>query len=516
LTIRDGFADFEHERVGKLDEPQMKQRVPGILCVWWLTMVAAIAATSVTLPQYRPDQIIIQPKAGAGQTALAAFHATHGGKVRRRFGAAGGAEVVALPAGMTVPGFVAEYQHSGLVKFAEPDYLFYADATLPNDPKFVDGTLWGLNNFGQNGGTPGADIAAPAGWEVQTSASNIVVAVLDSGIRATHEDLAANMWVNPADGGHGFNAFTGTNNPDDDGTSHGTMVAGILGAVGNNGIGISGVAWRVQIMACKCLNAGTGSVSTVAACINYAVANGAQIINASFDSPAASLAVSNAIASARDAGVIWVASAGNGPPARNIDVTPSYPSCYPLDNIVSVAYTTRTDTLGFLSNYGPTNVDLAAPGDQIYTTYDASDSSYNASIYSFTAGTSYAAPYVSGALALLMAKFPTENYQQIIQRLFNATDRLPSLAGKCATGGRLDLAKALNPPIVLTDVTPVTPGTFQLHLSTGANRVCVIQSSSDLVNWSPVYTNVTSRDGTFDYTNALAPPAEFYRAVGAL
>jgi len=141
----------------------------------------------------------------------------------------------------------------------------------------------------------------------------------------------------------------------------------------------------------------------VIACIDYAITNGARIINASFDTPTPSLALSNAIVAARDAGVLWVASAGNGNPGGDIDITPSYPSCYGMDNIVSVAYTTRTDTLGNLSNYGATNVDLAAPGDQIYTTYAASDSFY----YPFgsfnLAGTSFSAPYVAGACALLMA-----------------------------------------------------------------------------------------------------------------
>src|SRR6185312_1271164 len=144
-----------------------------------------------------------------------------------------------------------------------------------------------------------------------------VVAVLDTGIRYTHSDLASNMWVNPIDGGHGFNAFTGTNDPSDD-NGHGTEMAGILGAVGNNGIGIVGVTWRVQMMACKCLDSSAnGSDATVIACIDYARTNGAQIINASFDSPGNSIAVSNAIVAARDAGIIFVASAGNG--STNVD-----------------------------------------------------------------------------------------------------------------------------------------------------------------------------------------------------
>lgn len=484
----------------------------GILCLWLLNMPAVFGAATL---EYRTDQILIQPKAGISRAALTTFHAAHGARVAQAFPAVGGSQVITLPAGETVQTLIAKYQQSGLVEFAEPDYLVYADATTPNDPKYLDGTLWGLNNYGQNGGTAHADIAAPEAWDVLTSASNIVVAVLDSGIRATHEDLASNMWVNPYDGGHGFNAFTGTNDPSDDGGSHGTMVAGILGAVGNNGKGVTGVAWRVQMMACKCLNNGTGSDSTVIACIDYARTNGAKIINASFDSPAASLALSNAIVAARDAGIIMVASAGNN--GYNVEVTPSYPTCYGIDNIVSVTATTRNDILWSLSNYGATHVDLAAPGDQLYTTYAASDSYYYppSGLGINIAGTSFAAPCVSGALALMLTKYPTENYQQIIQRLLNATDPLPSLAGKCVTGGRLNLKKALNPPIWLASVASANAGAFQLHLSTGANRECVIQMSTNLTSWTSIYTNLTSANGTFDFTNTIGSPRQFFRAVAA-
>lgn len=471
---------------------------------------AATAPAGESLP-YRTDQIIIKPRAGAAPATLAAFHTAHGSKLAHAFAAGGGLQVITVPADGTVPALVSAYQQSGLVEFAEPDYYVHADATTPNDPKYLDGTLWALNNYGQNGGTPHADIDAPDAWDVLTSASNIVVAVLDSGIRATHEDLAANMWVNPLDGGNGFNAFTGTNNPADD-NGHGTLIAGVIGADGNNGKGVTGVAWRVRLMACKCLDSnGNGSDSTVIACLDYAITNGAKIINASFDSPTFSQAVSNAIVTAQSAGIIFVTSAGNN--SVDIDVTPHFPACDLIDNIVSVAYTTRTDTLGSLSNYGATNVDLAAPGDQIYSTFAASDTYYWPPSYVNLAGTSFAAGYVSGALALMLAKYPAENYQQIIQRLYAATDPLPALAGKCVTGGRLNLRKALNPPMWLAPAASAGPGTFHLRLTTGANRTCTIQGSPDLTTWTPVYTSVTSTNGTFDYTNGTGASYHFFRAV---
>lgn len=495
----------------------MQKLIKALACIFLSAgLLGPLPARAADAVDYRPDQILIQPKTGVSDTALAAFHTAHGTRMVRKFSALRGLQVVTVPPVTTVPGLVAEYQRSGLVEFAEPDYLVQADATYPNDPQFTSGALWGLYNYGQSGGTAHADIDAPNGWDVLTSASNIVVAVLDSGIRYTHEDLASNMWVNPYDGGHGFNAFDGTNDPNDDSTSHGTMVAGVLGAVGNNGKGVTGVAWQVQLMACKCLNNGTGSDSTVISCIDYAQTNGARIINASFDSPTPSLALSNAIAAAGAAGIIWVASAGNN--SYNVEVNPSYPTCYGLGNVVSVAYTTRTDALGAFSNYGAVHVALAAPGDQIYTTFASSDSAYfpPTGLSYNLAGTSFSAPYVSGALALMLAKYPAENYQQIIQRLLNATDPLPSLAGKCLTGGRLDLAKALNPPVWLSSVPTAVAGTFQLHLATGANRLCTIQMSPDLVNWTPIYTNTTSASGTFDFTNTISAPDRFFRATTSL
>jgi len=169
-----------------------------------------------------------------------------------------------------------------------------------NDPYYTSGKLWGLNNYGQNygpgSGTPDADIDAPEAWDVLTSASNIVVAVLDTGIRYTHEDLASNMWVNPDDGGHGLNALTGSNDPNDDSSSgHGTLMAGVIGGVGNNGKGVTGVAWQVQLMACKCFSSSnTASTSDIITCIDYARTNGARVINASFSSPSNSISLSNA------------------------------------------------------------------------------------------------------------------------------------------------------------------------------------------------------------------------------
>jgi subtilisin family serine protease len=341
--------------------------------------------------------------------------------------------------------------------------------------------------------------------------------VLDSGVRYTHEDLVVNMWVNPRDGGHGWNAITATNDPwDDSSDGHGTQMAGVIGAVGNNGKGLAGVAWQVQMMACKCFGgSGTGRNSDIIACMEYARTNGARIINASWSllgSANFSLALSNSIQVAREDGIIFVNSAGNTFPAANIDLTPCYPANFQIDNVVSVAYTTSADALGVLSNYGATNVDLAAPGESIYSTYNSGDSSY----FGFYSGTSFAAAYVSGAFALMLAEYPNENYRQIINRVLSATDPVPSLAGKCVTGGRLNLRKALT-PIRLIGSAAGADRPFQLHVSATTNLTCIVQCSMDLGAWASLCTNTTSSSGSFDYADAQSTNCtrRFYRAVAS-
>jgi subtilisin family serine protease len=442
---------------------------------------------------FRNDQILIQPKRDVNLSSLRRFQASVGSEVTRTFEKFGRLQIVRVPKGEAALGLVEKYRRSGLVEFAEPDFFGHVFLT-PNDPKYVDHTLWGLDK-----------ISAPAAWDVQNTASNIIVAVVDTGVRYTHEDLAANMWSNPNDGSHGWNALSGTSDPSDD-NGHGTMVAGVLGAVGNNLKGVVGVAWRVQIMACKCFdNFGIGSISSVLIGLDYARTNGAKIINASWGFTN-SLSLSNAIYSLRDSGIIVVAACGNS--GTNIDLSPTYPASYHFDNVVSVAYTTHTDTLASDSNFGATSVHLAAPGDQIYSTFSATDNFY----YTLS-GTSFAAPYVSGTFALMMTKFASENYQQLINRVLNATDPLPSLAGKCITGGRLNVRNAVSPPLSLGVISNAP---FQLHLSGGPNRSCVIESSTNLANWVSVFTNVTSTNGTFDFTETQsASSSRFYRASSA-
>ncbi len=389
-------------------------------------------------PKHRQDRILILPRAGADLTELAQLHRRNQARAARQFEAMRHLQVVHLPPGRNAAEMIREYEASGLVEFAEPDYELEA-AIVPSDPFF--GALWGLSNQSM----PGADINAPAAWDTLTDAGNVIVAVVDSGIRYTHEDLAPNIWVNPRDGSPGFNAITGSSDPWDD-NGHGTLVAGVIGAVSNNGRGVVGVAWRVQLMACKFLDAtGNGYISDAIECIEFARTNGAHVINASWGGYVRSAALAEAIAAAGRAGIIFVAAAGNN--GANNDQMPFYPASYLLDNVISVAASTPNDTLAGFSNYGAQSVHLAAPGTQIYSTHHAGNAAY-----AYASGTSLAAPHVSGAVALLRARYPTEPYQKLIRRLLAGVDRPAGLSDKCVSGGRLNLATALN-PIVLADFT---------------------------------------------------------------
>ena len=275
----------------------------------------------------------------------------------------------------------------------------------------------------------------------------MIVAVIDSGIRYTHQSLAPNMWHNPhpsqAGDLYGWNAVSNNGDPMDD-YHHGTHCAGTIGAAGNSDSlnplkGTCGVAWKVQLMACKYLNdTGIGYGSDEIVCIDYALDHGAQIINCSFGCYFWSYAEYDAYKRAHDQGVIVVCAAGED--SLTIE-TPDYPSTFQLDNIVNVTAFLDDGTIPEWCNVGPTTITLAAPGNEILSTWNDSDSSYN-----YMNGTSCAAPFVTGTFALLKAQFSNESYQELIARLVNSVDKLPSLKGKTITGGTLNVAKALTGP----------------------------------------------------------------------
>jgi subtilisin family serine protease len=331
---------------------------------------------------------------------------------------------------------------SGLFEYVEPDYVLHADLA-PSDRAFVDGTLWGLLNYGQDGGMPGADIGATNAWSLTTGSTNVLVAVIDTGIRYTHRDLVSQMWVNPTPGSypgysndvHGINAAAGTGDPMDD-VGHGTHVAGTIGASANDSNPSVGVAWNVRLMACKFLGQNGGLTSDSITCVDYAVSQGARIINASYGGTRYSQAVYDSINEAGKQGVLFVAAAGND--GLDNDQSPHYPANYALDNIVSVAALDRWDMLASFSDYGLKTVDIGAPGVEIYSTYNNSDSSY-----AVLDGTSMAAPHVTGIAALVLGRYPTADVSEVRDRILLGSVPISALAGKSTTSSRASAYGAL-------------------------------------------------------------------------
>ena len=324
------------------------------------------------------------------------------------------------------------------------------DAELPNDPMFAE--QWALNNLGQDGGKKRADLDALNAWATTKGSDEVVVAVLDSGVDFTHVDLRENMWFRPenvpqyTDDELGtfndLNGYNGTDNIADpmDDNGHGTHCAGIIGAEGDNGEGVAGINWHVKIMPLKFLGrGGFGSTNDAIEAINYAIDRkkhgvNVRIISASWGSTSKSKALEDTIRAAGDAGILFVAAAGND--GSNNDSRPHYPSNYDLPNVISVAALDRSDELAGFSNFGVKTVHIAAPGKEILSTWLGDD-------YREASGTSMATPYVSGVAALIIANEPGISMAQLRQRILGTADEIDSLKGKVATGGRVCAANAL-------------------------------------------------------------------------
>ncbi len=351
----------------------------------------------------------------------------------------------------------------------EPDLLLNVSATTPNDPGYQ--YQYGLNNAEQ----VGADIHASDAWDISQGSSDVIIAVIDTGVQLDHPDLAANIWTNPGeipgdgidndgngyvDDVNGWNFAGNTNNPSDD-FGHGTAVAGIISAVGNNGVGVAGVSWHTKILPLKFLDStGHGDAAEAIAALNYCIdlkRRGINIVasNNSWGGDENSTPLLRAINDFGNAGMIFVAAAGND--GANTDTSPSYPAAYNSPNIISVAATTSTDALAGFSNRGATSVDLGAPGDNIYSTN-------RFSAYGAGSGTSFAAPFVSGVVALAYAISPRNvSYQTIRDAVLDGGDSIPALAGVTVTGKRLNAYGTLMqlPMLVLS----ATPGSGQIVTS---------------------------------------------------
>jgi subtilisin family serine protease len=339
---------------------------------------------------------------------------------------------------------------TGLFEYVEPDFHVQVLQT-PTDTSFTNGDLWGLQNTGQNGGVAGVDINTVSAWSISTGSFSVTVAVIDTGVRYTHQDLAGNMWINPGeiaangidddgngyvDDVHGINAITATGDPMDD-HNHGTHVAGTIAATAFDSGRHVGVAYDARIMALKFLdNTGNGSISGAISCIDYAITKGATIMNNSWGGYGYSQALKDAVDAANAAGILFVAAAGNS--GTDNDASPLYPASYDAENVISVAAIDRTGELAYFSNFGASMVDLAAPGVAILSSTASSDSSYE-----YFDGTSMATPHVAGVAALLASEYPTANITELRARLLQSTTPLSSLSGQVTTGGLVNAGGAL-------------------------------------------------------------------------
>ncbi|MEI8242214.1 MAG: LamG-like jellyroll fold domain-containing protein [bacterium] len=343
------------------------------------------------------------------------------------------------------------------IAYVEPNYALQYFDTTPNDTRF--GQQWGLSNLGTNGpggGVTGADIDALKAWDVGTGKKSVIVAVIDSGVDYNHPDLKNNMWRNPGeiagngidddgngyvDDVYGYDFGAGDADPMDDVVGHGTHVAGIIGATGNDATGVSGVNWNVQIMALKFAdNNGGLSLAAAIEAIEYAWKMGARVSNNSWGGYQYAQSLYDAIKTAGENDHLFCAAAAND--SNDNDQSPAYPASYDLDNIIAVAATDNRDALASFSNYGLTTVDLGAPGVEIMSTLPLNGSDMGAT-YGYASGTSMATPYVAGVAGLVLSVDNTLGAAALKAAILNNVDPDPALVGKTVTGGRLNVGNIL-------------------------------------------------------------------------
>lgn len=317
------------------------------------------------------------------------------------------------------------------VIYAGPDYKMEIEAT-PNDPYYS--SQWAASK-----------IKLPQAWNIATGSSSVVVGVIDTGIDAEHPDLE-----NRYNEDFSF-TYDSAQSFDIDNNGHGTMVAGIIAAQGNNNSGVCGVGWNVQVASLKAFDGNGYSYSSyVARAINYATSKGIPILNLSAGWSSADVeydtALNSVIANYRG---LFVCSAGNK--GINNDSNAHYPSNYRMWNLIAVGASTQADQRRGNSNYGKTTVDIFAPGDSILSCYPyikctmgMCTGTHHATGYHYGSGTSYAAPYVAGVAALILSKYPSLSTNMVKSRIMKGVDHISAFANFCVSGGRLNAYIALH------------------------------------------------------------------------
>ncbi len=453
------------------------------------------------------DHVLVVLRPGVQEDELKALVVGLGASIKRKLRVPGLESYVVRISERDVdalPRAVARFMRmANQIALAEPDHLVFAcDVVQPDDPKFGD--QWGLHNVGQTGGLEDADIDAPEAWQRGTGSHDVTVGVIDLGIDYTHPDLEGNIWVNAGevpgngidDDGNGYvddvrgwDFVNDDNDPMDD-DFHGTHVAGVIGAVGDNHVGISGVCWRVRLAALKFLNHyGSGLTSDAAEAVAYAGAMGMDVTCNSWQGGTRSEILRMAIESAAVRGCLFVAAAGNI--QHDLDSKPLFPASYECSNIVVVAATDPFDKLAWFSNFGLKGPLIAAPGVSILSTMPvrmtlSMEEYWLAPNYDYLDGTSMAAPLVAGAAALLKSQQPRLSVEALKARLLAGSEAVAGLQGKIPDARRLNLHRVLDsslpPRLARLHARDFTYDDREGNGDHGANPGEVVQLTFNLAN----------------------------------
>jgi len=457
------------------------------------------------------NELLVKYKNGTASEAARSINARLNTVVLEEFAELGW-QRVQLPENTSVSRAAADYRDYADIEAVQPNYYYHLLAT-PNDTQFASGGMYGMTK-----------ISAPAAWDLTTGSAAVVVADIDTGLRYTHEDLAANAWTNSGEIGgngvdddangfiddvYGWDFFYNDNNPTDDAGGHGTHTAGTIGAVGNNAKGVVGVNWNVKIMAIK-IYSPNGFDSTSAMLVNaYNYVRmmknrgvNIRVTNNSYggcgEACGYDQATKDALDALGDAGILNVFAAGNN--NANLETTPFYPASYTSPSILAVASSTSTDDRSGFSNYGTTSVDVAAPGSGVLSTFAGSDASY-----ATLSGTSMATPHVAGAAALLSAYNPNLSPASLKATLMNTVDPLAQWTNFVKTGGRINVLRALQNQTICSfnlsqnQTAPgTTGGNFSVNVTAGTNCDYAARSNS---SWITVTGgNPGSGSGTISFS----------------